>query len=220
MFFSGLAKVPEIAKRAETAVFALELSDVSETGLSPFFVLEPGKNGKISIEAARELIDACTLRQTRDVYIIIRRAEVMGREAQNALLKLLEEPKENYHFLLFTADPTLLLPTILSRAEIYYPVKTGGLAEPVAASEKAKDFGRRLLSASERELLPLAEEAAKMKDRALVLEALAAACEIGYKSYFATGNVNFLRKLPKLMHCFENIKGNGHIKLHIMADLC
>ncbi len=45
-------------------------------------------------------------------------AEDMSGEAANGLLKLLEEPGERVIFLLITAHPELVLPTIVSRAEV------------------------------------------------------------------------------------------------------
>ncbi|MFA3781906.1 ATP-binding protein [Melioribacteraceae bacterium 4301-Me] len=47
--------------------------------------------------------------------IIILEAHLMNEEAQNALLKSLEEPPEGIVFILLTSDKNKLLPTILSR---------------------------------------------------------------------------------------------------------
>ena len=44
-------------------------------------------------------------------------AHLMNKEAQSALLKTLEEPKEKSIIILITAFPELLLPTIISRVE-------------------------------------------------------------------------------------------------------
>ena len=47
--------------------------------------------------------------------ILIKNADSLQVEAQNALLKNLEEPGENNYFILTTDHPNSLLPTILSR---------------------------------------------------------------------------------------------------------
>ena len=47
--------------------------------------------------------------------ILIQQAEKMTQQAQNALLKTLEEPVDGTVFLLTTSAPALLLPTIISR---------------------------------------------------------------------------------------------------------
>jgi len=49
--------------------------------------------------------------------ILIDYAERMGHQAQNAFLKLLEEPSAGVHFILATHTPSKLLATITSRAQ-------------------------------------------------------------------------------------------------------
>ncbi|MBR3323815.1 hypothetical protein IKG16_02960 [Candidatus Saccharibacteria bacterium] len=220
MFIDGLDKVKNIAAAADTCIFAINISGIDNLKIKPFFILEPSENGKISIEATRELIKACTLKQTTDTFIIIKAAEAMTLEAQNTLLKLLEEPKENYHFILFTSDPSLLLPTILSRAEIYYQSVKNPLSTPVVASSEIKELAHQLLKTTERDLPDFAENLTKKRKftRQQVLELLSVTIEISYKSYFATKNPAFLKKLPKLITCYNNISKNGHIKLHLIAD--
>ena len=51
---------------------------------------------------------------------VILRAETLTLEAQNALLKLLEEPPEDTVLILVTHDKELLLPTVVSRCEIVH----------------------------------------------------------------------------------------------------
>ncbi len=55
---------------------------------------------------------------------IITQAEKMSIEAANNLLKLLEEPPSQTIFILLTAQPEQLLPTVLSRCQLF--VFTGG----------------------------------------------------------------------------------------------
>jgi hypothetical protein len=44
--------------------------------------------------------------------------KAINREAENALLKMLEEPKERTHFFIIVPEPEMLAPTILSRAHV------------------------------------------------------------------------------------------------------
>ncbi|MBR3135345.1 hypothetical protein IKG54_02140 [Candidatus Saccharibacteria bacterium] len=220
MFIDSLENIANIAKNADTCIIATSAPDIETLKIKPFFVLEPDDKGKIPIEATRELIQACSLKQATDAYIIIKGAETMTLEAENALLKLLEEPRNNYHFILFAKDPTSLLPTILSRAEIYYITKANPLSAPVEASKKAKDLAHQLLTTPERDLPDFVDAITKKKlTRPEILEILSAAIEISYKSYFATGRPAFLKKLPNLLAAYNNISKNGHIKLHLIADL-
>lgn len=62
-------------------------------------------------------------------------AERMGVQAQNALLKLLEEPPEHFSLVLCTRQPEALLPTILSRCQALplRPVPLEAMTDWVAA---------------------------------------------------------------------------------------
>lgn len=83
-----------------------------------FYVLaSEGKNKQIGIDAVRKAnqfawkTSALGLRRV----ILIESAELLGEAAANALLKTLEEPPENCHFLLYSNAVDRLLPTIVSR---------------------------------------------------------------------------------------------------------
>lgn len=80
-------------------------------------VIEPGDNGSIKIEPVRDLIDQAGYRpfEGRRRAAIVDDAEAMVNTAQNALLKTLEEPPSASMFMLVTAHPDLLLPTVRSR---------------------------------------------------------------------------------------------------------
>ena len=72
---------------------------------------------EISVDQVRAVAgDACVLpnEAERKVYII-EEAETMNTAAQNAALKLLEEPPRGVIFLLCTSNPEQLLPTVRSR---------------------------------------------------------------------------------------------------------
>ena len=72
---------------------------------------------EIGVDQIRQLAaDACIVpnEAERKVYII-REAETMNVPAQNAALKLLEEPPRGVIFLLCTSNPEQLLPTVRSR---------------------------------------------------------------------------------------------------------
>jgi DNA polymerase-3 subunit delta' len=80
-------------------------------------VLEPGDSGNIRIEPVRELIDRSGYRpfEGRRRVAIVDGADALVPGAQNALLKTLEEPPSSSVFILITARPDALLPTVRSR---------------------------------------------------------------------------------------------------------
>ncbi len=51
---------------------------------------------------------------------VITSAEILTNEAQNSILKLLEEPTDSTHYILVTKNLGKLLPTIISRCELVY----------------------------------------------------------------------------------------------------
>jgi|GEM_PF-656823 len=69
----------------------------------------------IGIEKAKNLIDFLNLTSFSKKFGIIDEAELLTFEAQNALLKILEEPPKNSHLILITSFPGKLLETVLSR---------------------------------------------------------------------------------------------------------
>lgn len=73
--------------------------------------------GSIKIESIRGLYEQTRAKQTAQQVVIIDDADTMSHGAQNAFLKLLEEPGEHIHFILTSHRPRLLLPTIHSRVQ-------------------------------------------------------------------------------------------------------
>jgi DNA polymerase III, delta subunit len=73
--------------------------------------------GVISVDSIRKLHQQTRSIHTGNLIIIIDYAERMGTQAQNAFLKLLEEPGRGVHFILATHSPSKLLSTITSRAQ-------------------------------------------------------------------------------------------------------
>lgn len=76
------------------------------------------QSGAIKIEVIRELCQSLSLSNWAKVrLVIIHEAHLMNLQAANALLKELEEPQDNVHFILLTAQPELLPSTIRSRCQ-------------------------------------------------------------------------------------------------------
>jgi DNA polymerase-3 subunit delta' len=78
------------------------------------------KEKEITIDQARQIRHQMSLFPYQAPYkiVLIDQAERMTREASNALLKTLEEPSGRAILILITANPQLLLPTIVSRCQL------------------------------------------------------------------------------------------------------
>jgi len=73
----------------------------------------------IKIDQVRDAIERAAYRpfEGRRRVVIIDDADALNAEAQNALLKTLEEPPNASTFVLVTSRPDMLLPTVLSRCQ-------------------------------------------------------------------------------------------------------
>ena len=92
-----------------------------DKGSSPdvCFVYPVKKSGSISIDQIRNLQKKAYLKSSPDSWkvLAVNEAEMMTASAQNSLLKTLEEPPARTVFILVTARPEQLLPTIRSRCQ-------------------------------------------------------------------------------------------------------
>lgn len=219
MFFEDLAQIGEIACRVGASLFVVP--DQNEIFLKDAIVLKPESRTIITIEQIRTVLNSLTAKQSSEKIVLIRPADKMSEEAENAILKSLEEPNDNVHFVLVSSRPSKLLPTILSRLAIYIWRGVKFKIDKIDADEKTKKIAKELLAASDRQLVALADKITAKKDgvRDFALEILTISIEMAYKSYLLTKKPAFLAKIPKFIKCYENIAKNGHVKLHLVADL-
>ena len=219
MFLDDLEQIREIAVHSGASVFVVP--DEQKVEISGAIVLQPEEKTVITIEQVREVIRKLELKQMSDVFILIRPADKLGLDSANALLKNLEEPSEKVHFVLVTERPSMLLPTILSRAAIYFWRNPAGFDLKIQAEEKVKDIAKRMITARGTELVEIAEEIKKKKDgvREYALSVIGVAIEMLYKSYFITGREMFITSIPKFLAAYEGVARNGNIKLQIVANL-
>ncbi len=91
---------------------------------------EEGKRD-IAVERVRELLRVLSFKSAGAIRgILVDDADCLNAEGQNALLKTLEEPPGRCVFVLVSASPALLLPTILSRCHtvLFAPLNDKELA--------------------------------------------------------------------------------------------
>ncbi|MBQ6313803.1 hypothetical protein IJI29_03055 [Candidatus Saccharibacteria bacterium] len=219
MYFNSANEVRDIAKKTGCAVFVMP--DSFGVEIKNAIAVSPDEKTVITVEQIREVAGLVMARQTSDRYIIIRPAEKLSDVAANAFLKNLEEPNDKVHYILITNHLSKILPTILSRAEIYLLKEKWNYKE-IEGGEKEKMLAKKLIAAKSSDLVSVAEEIASKKNgvREYALEVVRIAIEMLYKTYFMTEKEAFIKKLPKFLDLYDNLEHNGHIKLHIVADLC
>lgn len=117
-------------------LFALSLANFLENGEFDFdedkqlifndlILIEPNENKTIGIDAVRELKNFLSQRPNKSLRrtAIIDEAEFLTTEAQNALLKITEEPPESSLLILIAREPEIFAATLGSRLQrIYFSV--------------------------------------------------------------------------------------------------
>ena len=129
---------------------------LANVGSHPDITYIESAEGKkiLSVSQIRELRADAFVRAHSAAHrvFIIKDANRMNAQAQNALLKVLEEPPGNVVFILLTPSKTMLLDTIVSRCVLLSLMET---ADDDSFTELADKFIDVLLLGSEYELLKL-----------------------------------------------------------------
>src|SRR5215467_10478227 len=137
---------------------------------------EPGKkkSDQIRIEQVRDLADflAVGTHRAGSRVILIYPAEAMNPNTQNALLKNLEEPPPETVFLLATAQPDRLLPTVRSRC-LKFPMSPPDAGEALRwLKEKGVEHPEAALAAFGGAPLAALSGAESERDRLAFIEGL------------------------------------------------
>jgi len=134
---------------------------------NPDFIHLSTEENSIVIDQVREMQKRLVLKPfvEKFKFCLISEAQNLTTEAQNALLKTLEEPPENCQIILTAPSESFLLPTIVSRCQILslLPKKIEGLK-----SEEEKDiitFFNQTLSSSIGKRFLLIEKEGIAKDK-------------------------------------------------------
>ena len=103
-------------------------------------IVEPGETGSIKIEQIRDVIGQAAYRpfEGRRRAVIVDEADALVTQAQNALLKTLEEPPSGSVFILVSSLPDVLLPTVRSRCP---RLRFGALPAADVAGVLMRDHG-------------------------------------------------------------------------------
>ncbi|MEN9405217.1 MAG: hypothetical protein RLY47_176 [Candidatus Parcubacteria bacterium] len=111
--------------------------------------------GTFPIDSVRQLIDLALRKSEERGQVFLVAFDSILPPAQNALLKVLEEPVPRTHFFLITANPHTLLPTVLSR------LGTSPFTFEIPESSQAKEF----LAATPAKRLSIIKPIIEEKDR-------------------------------------------------------
>ncbi len=150
------------------------------------------KKQAVGVGEIRMMISDCFVKPNEaacKVYLIF---DKMTVEAQNALLKILEEPPQNVQFIIVTESSTILLQTVRSRSTVFKLSESGSTQSSVK-DEKADEIAVEIASAIPQNVeLPLLIATGKLiNDKQLtqkVLERLSSYLSLALEEkYFKSG---------------------------------
>jgi DNA polymerase-3 subunit delta' len=116
-------------------------------------IVVPGDSGSIKIDQVRDIVDRSAYRpfEGRRRVVIIDEADALVTSAQHALLKTLEEPPSASIFILVTARPDVLLPTVLSRCPQlrFRPLSADDIATVLVARGRSESEARAVAATAD-----------------------------------------------------------------------
>lgn len=157
-----------------------------------------GQDNSLKIKDVRELQSQLTTYSQKPRLIFIEEAQNLTLPAQQALLKLLEEPPANTWLILTAPSPSLLLPTILSRLQL---VKVSA-TQPLPLSTKELSLVKTALTSSPGKRLQLVQAIGKKRPEAQVY--LETVLRTLYQVMQTTDNSDSLKLLSR-------ISGSAHL---------
>ncbi len=167
-------------------------------------ILELDAASNNGVDAIRELVDQVQVPPANGRYrvFIVDEVHMLSSGAFNAFLKTLEEPPKHVIFILATTEKHKIIPTILSRCQIY---DFHRITIPDMIAHLAYVAGQEGINAEEAALNIIARKAdGAMRDALSIFDQVAASCagNITYKAAIDTLNVLDYEYYNKLLEAF------------------
>ena len=225
MHFDGVDKIKKLATASGFSIFELSpTQDQSQILSNSYHVIPTQDKDKttesIKDEDIKKALEITNKKQETDFFVIVERAELLTPASANKLLKSLEEPGENLHYVFLTSNSNLILQTIKSRAFCYIHNKAPFNPEKIDIKIRAKV--KELIQAQPKDLQAIIEPYVKDKKagRIKTLEFLHCAAQLCLESYYKTGNKLFLDKAQKVTNAYHAINDyNGNVRIQFIANM-
>lgn len=154
-------------------------------------ILYFSSDSKLGIEQARKIKEHFSLKpySAKGRAVVLEDAANLTVEAQNALLKILEELPKEALFILGADSDSKLLPTVVSRCQIIYIPDVSIQHTPGVGYDKEVE---KLVNSSIEERFEYVE---KLKDREEFLKFMLHYFHQNLPSHIGSGNTDFLKEL-------------------------
>ncbi|OGM13765.1 hypothetical protein A2961_04285 [Candidatus Woesebacteria bacterium RIFCSPLOWO2_01_FULL_39_21] len=157
------------------------------------------------IEDVRNLNNFTKLKSVNPVVFVLESFHLASEEAQNALLKTLEEPQSSLQFIITTESLTNILPTIVSRC-LVFNIKNYTLQVTSEYLNVLKTFKEGALSEK-------FEIATNLKTREEAIKFLGNLCLYLHQELHK--NINIIKLLSRSATALSRIKSNANINLQL-----
>jgi DNA polymerase III subunit gamma/tau len=195
------------------------------------FELDAASNN--SVDDIRSLTDQVRIPPQTGKYkvYIIDEVHMLSQAAFNAFLKTLEEPPAHAIFILATTEKHKIIPTILSRCQIFDFKRIGVLdaknylkiicdKENITADDDALHIIAQKADGAMRDALSIFDRVVSFSGTNLTREAVAENLNVlDYETYFNMTDLVLENKIPQVLNAFNTVLGKGFEGHHFINGL-
>ncbi len=195
------------------------------------FELDAASNN--SVDDIRNLIDQVRIPPQVGKYkvYIIDEVHMLSQAAFNAFLKTLEEPPKHAIFILATTEKHKIIPTILSRCQIFdfkritvtdakNHLMQVAQQEGITADEDALQIIAQKADGAMRDALSIFDRVVSFSGKNLTRQAVTENLNVlDYETYFRTTDLILENNIPQLLIAFNDILSQGFDGHHFIAGL-
>ena len=195
------------------------------------FELDAASNN--SVDDIRSLTDQVRIPPQTGKYkvYIIDEVHMLSQAAFNAFLKTLEEPPAHAIFILATTEKHKIIPTILSRCQIFDFKRIGVLdaknylktiseKENITADDDALHIIAQKADGAMRDALSIFDRVVSFSGKNLTREAVTENLNVlDYDTYFGMTDLLLENKIPEVLNAFNVVLGKGFEGHHFINGL-
>jgi len=220
-----------VGKTSCARILAKTINNIDEDFEYNIFELDAASNN--SVEDIRNITDQIRVPPQKGRYkvYIIDEVHMLSNQAFNAFLKSLEEPPEHVVFILATTEKNKILPTILSRCQIYDFKKVDSksitnLLIRICKEKKIKHQDGSLLLIAERsdgsirDSLSIFDRLVSFTDYNLTLDEVTSNLNIiDFNTYFRLSDLINNKDIPGILYLYNEIYNKGFDDLNFLNGL-
>jgi DNA polymerase-3 subunit gamma/tau len=207
--------------------------EITENEDFAFNIFELDAASNNSVDDIRSLTDQVRIPPQTGKYkvYIIDEVHMLSQSAFNAFLKTLEEPPAHAIFILATTEKHKIIPTILSRCQIFDFKRIGVLdaknylkiiceKENITADDDALHIIAQKADGAMRDALSIFDRVVSFSGKNLTREAVTENLNVlDYDSYFNMTDLLLTNKIPGVLNAFNTILGKGFEGHHFINGL-